>query len=548
MEIVPRERRIEALLDQRFEWTPRQREVLDLIARSHSNQEIADSLGVSLDGAKWHMREILSKLNVDTREEAAEYWRRHNGIAPRFARLLRSVAGAGAGKWVAAGLVGVAVVGMAAVALALALNGGHDDPAASDTEPTLTATTAISTTSAPTAAGTVAPAAVRELTTGMRGLVGYDTVAYFGVTCYACGGELNLWRVYTLSGRLYREELLPGSSGYPAGAFYSLAAAVGRGEFLVAVCTSEPGSCGQEGVDPESENVLLHSTDGGVTWVSAGSLPLGSTLVGFHADEVVVRTFLGGGAYRHWYLGSGQDLVAPTTALDAFPFITPNGHLFWRSHNGQKLFDERGTPLDIALPADASEPFLVELDAADYAWVRWQTAAGTAFGRFEADASGTLVLEEGVQWVSNTAFQPSGVISRNLAYAGVLYEDEPCLLLGCPNTDPRRPAYEAALVRLDTATVHPIPELSEPLSGNQHPFLAGVIANFPFVRVNAPDGCIALRSGASQTAAALACIPDGVLARKGRDGPPVSAEGVTWAPIELPDGRTGWADQAFLGY
>ena len=53
-----------------YGWTPRQREVLDLIADGKSNQQLADTLGISLDGAKWHMREILSKLDVDTREEA----------------------------------------------------------------------------------------------------------------------------------------------------------------------------------------------------------------------------------------------------------------------------------------------------------------------------------------------------------------------------------------------------------------------------------------------------------------------------------------------
>ncbi|MGK2964804.1 MAG: helix-turn-helix domain-containing protein, partial [Tepidiformaceae bacterium] len=45
--------------------TGRQREVLNLIARGYTNPQIADALGVSIDGAKWHVREILSKLGVD---------------------------------------------------------------------------------------------------------------------------------------------------------------------------------------------------------------------------------------------------------------------------------------------------------------------------------------------------------------------------------------------------------------------------------------------------------------------------------------------------
>ena len=51
--------------------TPREREVLDLIRRGLTNEEIAHRLDISLDGAKYHVSQILSKLGVATREEAA---------------------------------------------------------------------------------------------------------------------------------------------------------------------------------------------------------------------------------------------------------------------------------------------------------------------------------------------------------------------------------------------------------------------------------------------------------------------------------------------
>ncbi len=51
--------------------TTREREVLDLIRRGLTNEEIAQRLGISLDGAKYHVSQILSKLGVGTREEAA---------------------------------------------------------------------------------------------------------------------------------------------------------------------------------------------------------------------------------------------------------------------------------------------------------------------------------------------------------------------------------------------------------------------------------------------------------------------------------------------
>ncbi len=54
--------------------TPRQREVMELIAAGKTNFEIAQHLGVSLEGAKYHVSEILAKLGVDSREEAVATW------------------------------------------------------------------------------------------------------------------------------------------------------------------------------------------------------------------------------------------------------------------------------------------------------------------------------------------------------------------------------------------------------------------------------------------------------------------------------------------
>ena len=53
--------------------TPRQRQVLRLVAAGRTNPEIAKALGISLAGAKWHVSEVLSRLGVTSREEAAQY-------------------------------------------------------------------------------------------------------------------------------------------------------------------------------------------------------------------------------------------------------------------------------------------------------------------------------------------------------------------------------------------------------------------------------------------------------------------------------------------
>jgi DNA-binding CsgD family transcriptional regulator len=54
--------------------TPRQQEVLELVREGLTNDEIARRLGISADGAKFHVSEILSRLGVSSRREAAG-WR-----------------------------------------------------------------------------------------------------------------------------------------------------------------------------------------------------------------------------------------------------------------------------------------------------------------------------------------------------------------------------------------------------------------------------------------------------------------------------------------
>lgn len=51
--------------------TARERQVLDLIVHGQTNQDIADSLVISLATAKAHVRSILSKLKADHRTQAA---------------------------------------------------------------------------------------------------------------------------------------------------------------------------------------------------------------------------------------------------------------------------------------------------------------------------------------------------------------------------------------------------------------------------------------------------------------------------------------------
>jgi Response regulator receiver domain./Bacterial regulatory proteins, luxR family. len=60
------------------ELTPREREVLSLMAQGKSNQEIADELFISLKTVKVHVSNILAKLNVQDRTQAVIYAFKHS--------------------------------------------------------------------------------------------------------------------------------------------------------------------------------------------------------------------------------------------------------------------------------------------------------------------------------------------------------------------------------------------------------------------------------------------------------------------------------------
>lgn len=63
--------------------TRREQEVLSLVAQGASDQEIAQSLTISIHTVKSHMRNILSKLHLSRRHEAALYALREGLIPPQ---------------------------------------------------------------------------------------------------------------------------------------------------------------------------------------------------------------------------------------------------------------------------------------------------------------------------------------------------------------------------------------------------------------------------------------------------------------------------------
>ncbi len=108
--------------------TNRQREVLELVARGKTNIEIADELGIGFESAKSHVSDILLRLDVSSREDAAAAWRANNSALSRLRRTATGFFVTGFGKAATAGVVALLAVGVGA---ALFL-GGEGDPGSND--------------------------------------------------------------------------------------------------------------------------------------------------------------------------------------------------------------------------------------------------------------------------------------------------------------------------------------------------------------------------------------------------------------------------------
>lgn len=104
------------------ELNDRQHMVLELVAKGRTNWQIAEQLGVTLDGAKWHVGELLSIFGFSTREELADYYRWHNRLAARMGRAVRGLAALPFTR----PLVGAGVIAGTAAVVGAVLIAGHE--------------------------------------------------------------------------------------------------------------------------------------------------------------------------------------------------------------------------------------------------------------------------------------------------------------------------------------------------------------------------------------------------------------------------------------
>lgn len=107
------------------------------MAEGLTNGEIGERLGISLDGAKYHVGELLTRLNLDSREDIGEWYRASGGDRRRVRALAGLVA------LLAAGAVGV-------LALVAGGGGGPVRPLATSPLATVAVTPMIESTAMPT--------------------------------------------------------------------------------------------------------------------------------------------------------------------------------------------------------------------------------------------------------------------------------------------------------------------------------------------------------------------------------------------------------------
>jgi DNA-binding CsgD family transcriptional regulator len=107
--------------------TGRERDVAQLMARGCTNAEIAERLGITFNTAKWHVSQVIAKLEVTTREEAVTAWRAEHSTGRRIHRAFTALSVGGLAKTaLATGGAALVAGGLAVIAVVVSLQG--DDP------------------------------------------------------------------------------------------------------------------------------------------------------------------------------------------------------------------------------------------------------------------------------------------------------------------------------------------------------------------------------------------------------------------------------------
>lgn len=347
--------------------TPREWEVLELLRDGLSNPEIAERLGISRDAAKYHVSEILSKLGVPDREEAAAWQRPAQpwstaaiGFLVWPARHLALLA-----KGAAIATVGTAAIGIGILTYGVISTRGDipEEEVAAASSPTPTPVAGL--TGDPEATAPPSPRYGTEITLPE----GVTMIVATG--CSLCDSPPDaIVRTYrTADGAIQTETLLSADSSFlprrivqagdtteEAPPYIAYAgAAHDASKLVVGVCVS--GECSGPGAPTADAAVALYqSSDGGTSWAEATRLGPHEFVAGVSQGEILIGRHPGGSTTgteslrRH---PSGEVVPIPEGANSRWkPLVLGDGSVGWQTDDG-RLLDATGG--EIASVANASE-------------------------------------------------------------------------------------------------------------------------------------------------------------------------------------------------
>lgn len=535
--------RLNPRLREDYHWTERQRQVLWMLVKGHSNGAIAEELGVSLEGAKWHVREIMSKLGVDSRDEAAEYWRAYNGLSLRFSRLFRAVFGTTSLKWIAGGAAGTAVAATAAILVAVIVvramadrtdGGDQVDPAGVPFPG--------SPAPDPATPGPSGPGSARTLTVAPSVQSVREAVLYTVTGCFQCdGADQSLQRHVTdASGAMTTTTVLASRVGPLGGWVLGAIDGAPDATLLVAVACDQQ-ECGGVGAgDPSTNWRAIGSTDGGTTWrdlftrraryveVSSVSSAGFVTLVVTGSEAAPERT------YTATTTAGERALAAPPAfAAGAEPVLLADGRVLWIDAGGMRVADELGNLLALVPPAGANRIVPDGVRSLPGGGLAVSFVDGSTPDRYsEIVQLYDAALVPAVGYVSTPGYRAVPVSTR-LAIGGVVGTD-----IGAGDQATVYPA----LIDLDSGTLTPVVANVFTEQRGRNRLVAARAGTFAVV--SAGGDCLNVREEPSTAAEAIGCYPDGTLL--GDRGETRAAGGVTWLAVTEPGGRSGWAALEFL--
>lgn len=519
--------------------TPREWEVLSLLREGLSNPQIGERLEISADAAKYHVSEILSKLGVSSREEAARWQPEPAAVPvlrPAWARALARGWPALAWAGASAALVGVGVLAWAV----LSTNQGDSDSVIDTGTPSASASATSSPASAPSFLSGIP---IRPLVIGADLDLPADRALIMLLGCTGCDGpDGGVGRYYhAADGTVHFDRLLwahvavaggePSNNlGLPPDGDYAVLGAasdVHGAEIIAAVCCTP-------------QTVLFRSTDGGVSWSRYASLDGQNQIYGMTSPgHVLVGTFAFGQSVPYQIVPDGGEITPPSGG--EHPFVVA-GEIVWRANGGRELIGSAGR---VVLP-DGGEgtTFYAPVDDS-----KCQSSA-VVLNQSSADANqGYYLVALGSNRAPQTAFvSPDSYIE----VSAWLDCDHLLVMASVPTSHIPGTTYAGdfagfapAVIDIDTGDIHVITGTMAQPNG-QRSILAA--PDGPFARVSGADPCLNIRSAPSTDAPVIECVANGVLLFDHLRGDKLTAATPIdgWLDVSTPDGRHGYASTEFL--